>query len=59
MPSKKSKAKKRRKLQKRLEREGRVSVTVNLAPPKRPNALVRLVSRFFGLAAALVGLFHV
>ena len=59
LASKKSKAKKQRKLQKQLRRERRVSVTVNLNHPKRPNAIVRMLSRFFGLAASVIGMIHI
>ncbi|MDR7118028.1 hypothetical protein [Caulobacter sp. BE254] len=59
MASKKSKAKKQRKLQKQLKRERRVSVTVNLNQPKRANILVQMLSRLFRIAASVIVLFHI
>jgi hypothetical protein len=59
LASKKSKSKRRRKLQKELRRAASVRLTVNLNQPKRSNAFVRLLSRCFGLAASVVGIFYV
>lgn len=59
LASKKSKSKKRRKLQKQLKRAASVRLTVNLNQPKRPNAFVRLLSHCFGVAIALIALIHV
>jgi arginine utilization protein RocB len=59
LASKKSKAKKQRKLQKQLKRERRVSVTVNLNQPKRSSNLVQMLSRLFRVAASAIILFHI
>lgn len=59
LASKKSKAKKQRKLQKQLKRERRVSVTVNLHQPKRSGSLVQMLSRLFRVAASVIVLFHI
>jgi hypothetical protein len=59
LASKKSKAKKQRKLQKQLKRERRVSVTVNLNQSKRSSGLIRMLSRLFRGAASAIVLFHI